>query len=355
MRVSFKSLLRSVTKECCRTVHHRVPAFVSELTDHSSGEGEPISGLDVTDRDITATLPASVEVPTNPTSYSKCRNPVLRGTDVTDFGDADFVADPFVVHKGGELHLFFEILNEDRTPNSAIGHAVSDNFGRTWQYNGVVLGTDVHISFPYVLKCDGQYYMLPEQDHPQQQRIDLFRAKDFPREWTEEGTLLAPDHRVQDSVVFRWRDRWWLLVGAGLFDTTYAYHSESLFGPWEPHADNPVVSERKRAAKPGGRPLVFDDRVVVFYQDCRKEYGHKVRAYEIETLTPQQYTDDELSTSPVLEGTGGVGWNASRMHHFDPLYVGDDRWLCAVDGDVGCPRQLSSLGFWSVGLYGAGW
>jgi hypothetical protein len=75
---------------------------------------------------------------------------------------------------------------------------------------------------------------------------------------------------------------------------------------------------------------------------------------EVTDLGPDTYADEELSPSPLLAGTGAlVGWNAGRMHHFDPHHV-DGRFLCAVDGNVNTSLDtVTTARHWSIGIYTA--
>ena len=266
--------------------------------------------------------------------------------------DATFVADPFLLPAPEGWHMFMEVYHGDRTPTAHIGHATSRD-GVDWTYEGPALRTDVHNSFPYVFQWDGEYYLLPEEGLPAgEATVTLYRARSFPTKWEPVATLLAPDHETSDHVVFRRDGRWWLLVGDMYAGAVYAYYSDSLVTTrWRPHEQNPVVAERPEAARLAGRPLPGRDGLVVFYQDCSDEYGACVRAFEVTTLTVEDYRDRELPQSPVLAGTGGFGWNSGRMHHIDAWRT-EDGWLCAVDGDIGIGRRYAGER-WSIGVCGA--
>ncbi|WP_418280445.1 hypothetical protein [Halorubrum sp. DTA98] len=279
-------------------------------------------------------------------------NPVLTVDDVTDFGNAHFVADPFLMgDPGGTLHMFFEVFNRNRTPTAAIGHATSTDEGCTWSYDGIVLEESDHLSFPYVFRYAGEYYMIPDKwDREGIAPIDLYRADSFPEEWTRVARLVAPDRPLHDFVAFRWRDRWWGVAGDGS-DMTVFHADELERDRWEPHPENPVVTDRPRGARPAGRPLVRRDHVELFVQDCTSQYGKRVRAFRIRRLSRSEYDDVELEDSPLLEPTEErFGWNSGRMHHVDAWYTGEE-WVCAVDGNVNF--RLGSFGkyHWSIGLY----
>lgn len=277
-------------------------------------------------------------------------HPVMTAEDVTDFGDVDFVADPFLYPDGERWHMFFEVFNGDREPDAVIAHATSRN-GFDWEYHGVVLETEKHLSFPYVFEWEGQQYMVPETGGAEDQMVELYEAVDFPNEWRRCAVPVSREHGTDDAIVFRRDDAWWILVGDDTIDGTHLYWSDTLCrDDWEPHPENPIIVDRPTAARPAGRPVVTDDQVVVFYQDCKNQYGERVRAYELTSLDRESFSDHELSASPVFEGTGAhLGWNAGRMHHVDPWHV-DGRWFCAVDGNVNYPNVFTNE-HWSIGVH----
>lgn len=335
-----------------RIAHHVVPSIgrrestsrstPPHPTDVSSDGGQPLGPLQ-SDHDPLELVPDPGVV-----------NPVLTATDVTDYGWVDFVADPFCfVTESGEWHMFFEVCNTNRTPDAVIGHATSPDEGTTWEYDQVVLNTGAHLSFPYVFEWEGTKYMIPEEGSTHGTTVTLYEATDFPTQWEPAATLISNDHGTDDTVVFRWNDRWWAIVGESVFaNRLRVYYSDSLRADdWTPHEANPVVTDRPWATRPAGRPIVDDDRILVFYQDCETQYGDKVRAFEITDLTPTTYADRELPESPLLEATDDrFGWTSGRMHHVDPWYTGS-RWRCAVDGNIGFGRSVLSDNHWAIGMY----
>lgn len=341
-----------------RFVHHTCPTLrrgARAARGDSSNSARPVregrfAGPDVPTFPAPSTAPDPLEV----APAGDVINPVLTAGDVTDYGAVDYVADPFLyVTADGEWHMFFEVFNPNRTPDAVIGHATSPDGGRTWEYDRVVLDTGSHLSFPYVFKHDGTHYMIPEEGGPDGTTVTLYEAVSFPTEWRPAHALISGDHGTDDTVVFRWNDRWWAIVGESVYaNRLYVYHSDSLLADdWTPHEGNPVVDDRPTATRPAGRPVVRDDRLLVFYQDCAARYGDDVRAFEITDLSPSTYADRDRLESPLLSGTGDLfGWNSGAMHHVDPWYVGSE-WRCAVDGNVGFGQSVLSDQHWAIGMY----
>jgi hypothetical protein len=255
------------------------------------------------------------------------RNPVVTATDVTDI-EADFVADPFLICRQGVWHLFFEAFRKDQQLGE-IGLAVSRDIW-SWEYQKVVLRESFHLSYPYVFEWEGGYYMIPETLGANEVR--LYQSRNFPGEWQLQCALIPG--RQADPSIFRHAGRWWMFA----CDTPYAHRSLRLYtaphleGPWEEHPKSPIVEHDAGIARPAGRVVAFDGRLVRFAQDCSKQYGHQVWAFEITELSRRNYTERLASAKPVIGGGSNGHWRTSRMHHLDAHLHSVGSWFACVDG-----------------------
>lgn len=286
-------------------------------------------------------------------SNGELSGPVFQASDVADYGQVGFVADPFF-HFGdeGRIHLFFEVFNQNRKPTAVIGHAESTDRGCSWTYSGIILECDRHASYPYVFEADSEIYLIPglanRRNSPAP--VKLFRATSFPYEWELEEVLIEPDHLCYDPTIFQNNDTWWAMIGAGQNDELHLYSSDSLTdGSWLAHPENPVVTDRPSAGRPGGRPINIKDRLYIPFQDCESGYGDALRMYEIEAISKREYSDSPAFPQPMLSGKGIFGWNSGRMHHLD-FQLGTQGAFCAMDGDVGAGRNFISGAMWSIGF-----
>jgi hypothetical protein len=280
--------------------------------------------------------------PTGSTVHPSAATPVLRASDVTDYGDVDYVADPFMFVEDGTWHMFFEILNDQRSPDAPIGHATSPD-GLDWTYNQVILEKKYHTSFPFVWKYRGEYYMCP----PTGTKVELYKAQQFPTDWTYIGNAIDVDYYSHDPTFVRYQGRWWLFTDRGN-ENVMVYHSTDLEAEgWTPHSQNPVVTDRRHAGRQGGRPIVVGDQLYLYFQDGVENYGDAVRCYEVTNLSPSTYADREVAGSPVLHEFG-TDWASEGMHTFDPWWRGPGKgWRCAVDG-VRAQEDIEDL--WTIGI-----
>jgi hypothetical protein len=252
-------------------------------------------------------------------------NPVMTARLVTDVR-ARFVADPFMVRHAGTWHMFFEVFRAD-VRKGAIGMATSPD-GFAWTYRQIVLNEPFHLSYPYVFAWNSELYMIPETSGLGEVR--LYRASAFPGGWQFERTLLSGAGFTDASIV-RHDDRWWLFASLPGDATLSVFHAASLDAAWIPHARNPILRHAPDRARPAGRIIAYQDRLLRPAQDNRASYGMAVNACEITQLTTAEYAERPARPSPLLAGSGS-GWNARGMHHVDAHETAPGRWLACVDG-----------------------
>ncbi len=252
-------------------------------------------------------------------------NPVLAAEDITDT-PAKFVADPFMVKENYTWYMFFEVMNT-HTNKGEIGLAIS-NDGLSWIYKQIVLDEPFHLSYPYVFKWKNEYYMTPESCKASS--ISLYKATDFPTKWKHIHTLLKGSYA--DPSIFHYDDKWWMFLGnPQSHETLRLYYADKLIGPWTEHPKSPIIKDDATIARPGGRIIIFDNRIFRFAQDDLPIYGKQIRMLEITEITTTNYKEKEITESPLLKASGN-GWNEKGMHHVDPHQIDGKKWIACVDG-----------------------
>lgn len=258
------------------------------------------------------------------------RNPVLTAADVTDVA-AEFVADPFMIRTASGWRMFFEVLDAE-SQLGRIAYADSDD-GLRWHYRKLALVEPFHLSYPFVFEWQGEHYMIPETLGAG--CVRLYRAEAGPDRWVHVEDLI--DGPAADPTILRHDDRWWLFTCPRPYqhDTLRLYFADDLFGPWIEHPHSPVVEGDCRRARPAGRPVAFDGRLLRFAQDCRETYGGAVTAVEIEELSVTGYRDRMLE--PPILGRGSslakLDWARRGMHQIDAHMLAPGRWIACVDGN----------------------
>ena len=111
------------------------------------------------------------------------------------------------------------------------------------------------------------------------------------------------------------------------------FYADDLLGDWQEHPLSPIIQGNAHIARPGGRVIKFDGKIIRYTQDCNPEYGMQVRAFAIEELSTTNYREQEISPNPVLVPSK-QGWNGSGMHNIDPHQLDNGEWIACVDGRV---------------------
>ncbi len=259
-------------------------------------------------------------------AHPQVSNPVLTARDVTDVS-ASFVADPFMVEHEETWYMFFEVMSQ-LSGHGEIGLAVSPDCA-DWTYHSIVLDEPFHLSFPFVFRDGGDWYMIPESATADGVRI--YRTDEFPNRWEYVRTLV--EGKYSDSVLFQFRNRWWLLTCSTprKHDELRLFTAESLRGDFTEHPVSPVVRNNGRKARPAGRVLLYNGIPTRFAQDSYPTYGKRVHAFAITELSQSSFAEGNLFSRPVVDA-GREPWNRHGMHHVDPHQTGAGTWVACVDG-----------------------
>ncbi|MEM8728777.1 MAG: hypothetical protein AAGF79_02575 [Pseudomonadota bacterium] len=235
-----------------------------------------------------------------------------------DAPDGTYWADPFLIDHALGRHVFFEVYDyaTDR------GHIAAARVeGRNLVPLGPVLQTPYHLSYPFVFAHDGEIFMLPETH--QSDRLELWRATEFPVTWTLHSTALEGT-ACADSVVVEHEGRWWLFTNIcrdSYGDFCSELHVFAIDGPQmgriAPHPLNPVVVG-SRTARGGGRVFAQNGRLYRAAQDnAFGTYGYGLRIMEITALGPTEY--EERTVRHLTPDSTDLGSDLIGLHHVDAL------------------------------------
>jgi hypothetical protein len=202
-----------------------------------------------------------------------------------------------------------------------------------------VLSSGVHLSYPFVFEDGGDMWMVPESSGAR--TIDLYRATSFPDGWRIERTLVS-GVEASDATLFKNAGRWWMMAtvrdGEGsCSDALHIWSASSLCGPWIPHRRNPVLIDIS-AARPAGRVVLRDDRLIRPVQDCRDGYGAALALAEITRLD-----NDCFEQSIITTLKPGNAWPGRRLHTLNRA----GRLEC-IDGSAISFKLKAQLAHWTA-------
>jgi hypothetical protein len=217
-------------------------------------------------------------------------------------------ADPFPVQFQGQDWVFFEEVPFSSNRGRLAVAGVGPN-GLTEEPK-VILEREYHLSYPFVFRWQGDWYLIPETQEAN--RIDVYKFDAFPYQVSFHKTLME-NVRAVDTTLLEADGRWWMFVGItppGTLnvDELFLFYADSPFGAWIPHRSNPIRSDI-RCARPAGRVFERDGKYYRPGQDCSHRYGYAVRLYEIKVLTPSDYVEEEVG---VMAPDGSPGMLATH-------------------------------------------
>ena len=205
----------------------------------------------------------------------------------------EFKADPFGLARPPNLEVLFENLDY-RRPKGII-YAVETLQAAYVSRPRAIIELPVHMSYPFLLEYKGETYCIPETNRARE--ISVYRALRFPYEWEKTGTLLKGVAAI-DSTVFEYKERWWLMFTdreRGGDANLYVWHAPDFWGPWQPHANNPVKSD-VRSTRPGGTPFFHGGSLYRPTQDCSRTGGGGIVLNRVTRLDETGFEEDLVLT-----------------------------------------------------------
>jgi hypothetical protein len=186
------------------------------------------------------------------------------------------------------------------------------------------LSRPFHLSYPFIVRDEDVTYVVPEQS--ESACLSFYRF-DGSRLGGPVATIDGLD--ALDPTFLRHAGRWWLFCArtSAPSDTLHLFHAERLLGPYHPHPENPVVTDAARA-RPAGRIICMDSRLLRPGQDCRKSYGAAITLSEIEELSERRYRERPLQRFEpyLLEGAFSDGLH-TLDHTENHVFIDTKRYV----------------------------
>ncbi|WDE05012.1 hypothetical protein SG34_027540 [Thalassomonas viridans] len=207
-----------------------------------------------------------------------------------------FWADPHIIFNNDKYYIFIEEYMQ-ASKKGHISVIEMDRQGRH-KFPVKVLEKDHHLSYPYVFEAGGDYYMIPET--ASNRTIELYKSSQFPFKWEWQMNLMEDVYAVDTTLYFD-RDRWWLFAnmvetqGASSLDELFIFYSDDFRSTkWQPHKQNPVISD-VRKARPAGAIFEMNGNLYRPSQNCAHRYGYGFNINHITRLDPEEYREVMVS------------------------------------------------------------
>lgn len=182
--------------------------------------------------------------------------------------------------------------------------------------------------------------MMPSPAGTTPDEFRVYRARSFPGDWELAESTLSGELRI-DPTQFRYDGTWYLLYQqAGSFDVRLRWANSLVDGTWRDHPASPLFEPGGNDIACGGRPVIHEDCVDVFF---RRGTPGIVESWRLFDLSPESLSAVELPGSPLVSGTDDGGWNGLNMHYIDAGEL-DAEGIVVVDGQ-------DQAGDYRIGVY----
>ncbi|KJC57085.1 hypothetical protein UP10_30870 [Bradyrhizobium sp. LTSPM299] len=219
-----------------------------------------------------------------------------------------FYADPFPIKWQGRTFVFFEELDH-RVGKGIISAVEFDCNGPVGNVQPV-LEEPWHLSYPFLIEDNGELWMIPESTA--QRDVAIYKCIRFPDKWERHYTLFS-GFELADVTITQHNGLYYLFGAwrdgtGGYSDTLAIFYAENLFGPWLPHASNPVLIDRA-SARPAGNFVTINGKLWRPVQDCSNGYGAALGLAEVLELSPTTFRQ---VVRHLLKP--GPAWTGRKLH-----------------------------------------
>ncbi len=186
-----------------------------------------------------------------------------------------WAADPFVIEREDKYYIFAELYNRI-TYKGRIGYCViSKDMSHVTKWR-TAISAEIHLSFPYIFKCKGAIYIMPESCRGKDLRI--YKCTRFPDRW-------VLDKKIMDNVI----------VADSIFldnKTILSYNNikrpreflifKEYNGAWENTA---IQKDPEIKLRPAGKVYSENGEIFVPLQDSSEDmYGRGVSVYKLKNI-----------------------------------------------------------------------
>ena len=237
-----------------------------------------------------------------------------------------FWADPFLCEHDNQLYVFFENYSYiTKKGKISVGKVVEKSKGK---YSIVdvrdALDLDYHLSYPQIVKEDGEIFLIPETS--QNKRLEIYHCIQFPDKWELYATAFDGE-KILDASYFRDKngDKWLFLNKGWTYEyeaELYIYKIDSLkLENIIAHKSNPVMIDCRKA-RSGGAIFEYEHE---YYRPSQINthgvYGKGLQISKIKKLTLNEFEDEPvIAIEPnFIKGLQGI----HHLHQLGDNFVFD--------------------------------
>lgn len=241
-------------------------------------------------------------------------------------------ADPFIFKTDdGLINILFETVTSNSLNGKISLLVCNDRMNPVLQK--VVLDTKEHLSYPFVYKENGSIFVFPENA-----LSGALYGYEFDQlQQTLINKKMIIHQPILDPTIMKFENRYWLfgtLLGHTFNSDLHIFYSDNLFGPYTPHAGNPV-KKNLNGSRPAGNCIEVDGHIYRPAQNCSTYYGESITINRITALSTTEFKEEAyMVIKPAKQDTFNYGIHT--------INVVDD--IIIADGQKGHFQPVQQLG-----------
>jgi beta-xylosidase len=205
----------------------------------------------------------------------------------------DSYADPCAfIDANGKLNILAEHFTTGKYDGKICSIAYDKNEG--FSPPRTILNAESHFSYPLVIHENGKMYVFTE---------NALNGGLVSYEYNPDAARFYNKKRISelpllDSTILKENGHYWLfatLLGKNSHSQLHIYYSNNLFGPYTPHAQNPVRNNLD-GTRPAGAFIRVNGKIYRPSQNCSNYYGESLTIHEVKKITETEYEEEEYMT-----------------------------------------------------------
>ena len=226
-----------------------------------------------------------------------------------------FWADPVIIEDNGRYYVFIEeLIYKNKIAHLSVFELKEDG---SYSEPKIILKKPYHLSYPFVFKEQGKYYMIPETAHNND--IQLYEAHSFPFHWKFKQNLME-NIKASDTTLLKKDGKWWMFTSIkhfnqGIYDNDLSvFYADSLFSTvWSAHMKTPMKQDIANARQ-GGPFFKIDNEYFRVSQNCETNYGNGFNVNKVQNISESKYMED------LVYGFSAIGMkNTLGVHTYNHL------------------------------------
>lgn len=224
-----------------------------------------------------------------------------------------WTADPFLAEESGRYYLFFEAYDRLKRKGVLGYREITENTAGKIK---IVYECDSHLSYPFIFKENGTYYIVPES----KESGELFRLKceHFPDKWVKEK-VIAKVHIVDTTIVHQNGMDYYVsqrVIHAGQFDRLDLFYFEN--GRLCECKNNPLKIDAE-TARGAGKFFEYNEKLIRPSQNCGVQYGDKLNFNEVIGISKDGYSEKLLKSISVNDIKLNIPNDFTGIHTYNRL------------------------------------